>query len=120
MSESTHVEIVVAVYRDDAVPSGGPHPRLFSRTVGMPHAPGKGDMLHLLRSDEEPDGRLMAYVKDRYWTYDGRLMLEIQPFHVDPTGLAEDYYVRAGRCYWSSSADGDLYDLLVDSGYTEQ
>ena len=89
---------------------------LWVREVEMAFLPGEGDMVHILGSEEEPDGSVSDYVYRRYWDLTGAAHLQFMDHVIDPP---DDFRPNRMTTSWWTDRDGDFEAMLADSGWVD-
>jgi hypothetical protein len=92
------------------------HSELWVREVEMAFLPGEGETVHILGSEEEPEGSVAAHVKSRYWNFDGSAHLQFQDYVQDPP---DDFRPNRIMTSWWTDRDGDLEVMLAVSGWVD-
>jgi len=89
---------------------------LWRREVEMGFLPDEGDHVHITVTEEEPEGAVGAYVKDRYWNFDGSAHLQFKDHLIDPPDSFQPNRIHTA---WWTDRDGDLEAMLRDSGWAD-
>lgn len=74
--------------------------------------PDVGDRLHPLKNDE--DSGLSFEIGKRWWMEDGKVVLEITKYVLDPVAT---FRSPRGWRGWVTERDGDLVQMLLDNGW---
>lgn len=83
---------------------------LLETTFDMDFLPSVGDIIHPLKYD--PDSGLSFEIEKRYWDENGKAVLQVVQYVVDPP----DDRPRGWHSWWSDR-DGDLVATLLRNGW---